>query len=307
MEPLAYSEKPELSVDTSAFRELRFLSESDGTEQTVDLYLPLERTNQRIGLLIAPHPMTWTAREDYSGGLPDLKRKFHRGYHGLASKYGIAIAMPHGHHRKSQNASLAFPPQIDDLASVPRIVNETGILVDESRVYACGLSMGGQEALVLAGRYPQLLAAVVAFSPIVDLVAWHDDMESSVLPEIMQYGTTSNIENEVGGKPSEARAEYEERSPIKYLAGISHVPALLFWSDKEAVVPRQLTHHSYRLYKEIKATNPSSPIVEYNHTFIHGVDTFTAEAMWMLHEWCDYEWAVQWLIQHAKAGNVKRL
>jgi pimeloyl-ACP methyl ester carboxylesterase len=51
--------------------------------------------------------------------------------------------------------SVGGPEQIDDMAHLIGALTGFGYRVDTRRVYSCGLSMGGQEALVLAGRHPQ--------------------------------------------------------------------------------------------------------------------------------------------------------
>lgn len=299
MEPLFYQEIPPVEPDASALNTFSFTS-ADGSTQVLDVYSPPAVESQALPLVIAPHPITWTARQDYHGGLAGLNRVYHRGYTNLAPKYGVLIAMPHGHHRAVENASLANPPHIQDLAGIPRTLESHGFPVDRRRIYTCGLSMGGQEALALAGKHPELVAAAVGFNPIVDLAAWQEDMEASPLPEIKEFKTASNIAQEVGGKPLDVPTLYSERSVFPYARNLTGVPTLIFWSGQDIIVPRQQESHAYKLYQQVKSIDPNSPIVEYNHTYIHGKLEFDIKTRWMLHEWCDYEWALQWLLQHQK-------
>jgi len=227
-------------------------------------------------------------------------RKYHPGYYGLAEKHGVIIAMPHGHHHREPLCSLAGPEQIDDMAYLVEALPTFGYEVDRRRVYACGLSMGGQEALVLAGRHPDRIAAVVAFNPIVDLAAWHEELSLCELPEIREYDTARRIANEVGGTPAQVPEAYRARSAFGYLESLALVPILVFWSEHDLIVPRQVTHHTIAMYRRIKEIDITAPIAEYNHTRMHGVLQLDQVARWQLHEWCDYDLALAWLLRHSK-------
>jgi hypothetical protein len=41
-------------------------------------------------------------------------------------------------------------------------------------------------------------------------------------------------------------------------------------------------------------------MAEYNHTRMHGRLTFDMETRWQLHEWCDYDLAIRWMLYHSK-------
>ncbi len=298
-----YLEIPKgLPPDRSTRQTITFVSPADGKEQQADIYSPSENAGVALPLVLAPHPISWTAAEDYHGGITGLKRGYHPGWYGLADKFGVLIAMPHGHHRRTEACSLASPEQIIDLAYLADVLEKEGYLVDRHRIYACGLSMGGLETLVITGKFPSLLAAAVAFNPIVDLAAWQQSMQISDLPEVKEFGTARNISTEVGGLPHEVPQAYLERSPFNYLDGLATVPSLIFWSEKDIVVPHQDTSHSYRLYKMVKNLSIFNPISEYNHTQIHGLISFDTQARWQLHEWCDYELALTWLLRHSRAS-----
>ena len=46
--------------------------------------------------------------------------------------------------------------------------------MDDKRIYLVGISGGGQMALIMAGRAPNVWAGVSAWVPIADLAEWHD-------------------------------------------------------------------------------------------------------------------------------------
>lgn len=273
---------------------------ADGSDQKADIYSPSGRTGEPLPILLAPHPITWTAQQDYHGGYEGFTRKYHKGYYALADRYEVIIAMPHGHHRREETCSLASTEQISDMVQLIEDLESFGYRVDKKRVYACGLSMGAQEALVCAGKYPDRITAVCAFNPIVDLAKWQEDLAKLDLPEVKEFDTVKRIANEVGGFPPEYAQAYQERSATSYLDGLARVPTLIFWSDLDLIVPNQITHHGYYLYSKLKENNVLSPVAEYNHTRIHGVTEFDQRARWQLHEWADYELALNWLLIHRK-------
>lgn len=250
-------------------------------------------------MVIAPHPITWTSAEDYFGGVSDLFKKEHLGYRGLADKYQMIIALPHGHHRKEVLCSLAYEGQMNDLAFIPDLLEENNFFVDRKRIYCCGLSMGGQESLMLAGKFPELVTAAVVFNPIVDLAAWYEDTANSPMKELLELSVL--IKNEVGGTPLEKPEAYNVRSPISYVNSLSKVPLLIFWSEKDSLVPRQEKKHSYKLFQTIKELNSLAPISEFNHTVIHHCVNYSTLDGFIIHEWCDYDWALNWLSHFEKS------
>jgi len=299
--PILEQHPAQVSPDKSRFETLTFTSPADSTPQRVNVYSPSKPTSEPLPLVLAPHPITWTPEQEYQGGWDGMQKwGYHRGYYGLADQFGIIIALPHGHHRREDFCSLGAPEQIADMAYLIDVLDEHGYRVDKGRVYVCGKSMGGQEALVLAGRYPEKLAAAVAFNPIIDLAAWQEDLANSPLPEIREFGTDKRVANEVGGLPTEVPALYAERSATTYADGLAQVPTLIFWAEVDSIVPRQITHHTMKLYEIVKARSITSPIAEYNHTRIHAVQDFGGDIGWQLHEWCDYELALRWMLAHKK-------
>jgi esterase/lipase len=300
MMPLVDHQPEDLSPDLSRKQMIEITSPADGCPMKVDIYSPRDDSGSPIPLVIAPHPITWTAEQDYHVGLDGLFRKYHRGYYGLAEKHGVIIALPHGHHHKEDLCSLAGPEQIADMIYLVEGLSDFDYRVDRRRVFACGLSMGGQEALVLAGMHPEKITAVFVFNPIVDLAAWHEELATSEIPEIREYNTAARIANEVGGLPSEVPEAYAQRSATHYVEGLRYVPTMIYWSEQDLVVPRQVTRHTIPLYQAVKSLDISSPMAEYNHTRMHGALEYDQVTRWQLHEWCDYDLAIRWLLCHTK-------
>lgn len=290
--------------DPSRHETVAFASPADGSTQWAEVYSPPAITGEPLPLVIGLHGAGWTAAQDYHQGPPGLKVGYHRGWYGLAAAYEVIIVLPHGHHRREETMSFAAPEQMADIAHLPHAIQARGYRVDDTRVYACGLSMGGQEALMAAGRHPDLFAAVVAFNPVVDLATLQRDMQA--IDRIRGTDAAARIANEVGGLPEKLPQAYAERSPLSVVEQLANVPTMIFWSDRDFIVPRQVSHHAYRLYQQVKALSATAPICEYNHTYSHGVTDFTPEVGWQLHEWSDYELALQWLLIHRCAPAVTR-
>lgn len=297
--PLIVSRPDPMPVDRSQHRLITFTSPADGMPQTANIYAPAS-AGRPLPLVLAPHPITWTAEQDFHEGYPGFTRGYHRGYYNLADQYNVVIAMQHGHHRRVENCSLASPEQITDMIHLIDELQEQGYEIDTRRVYACGLSMGGQEALVVAGQHPDKIAAAVAFNPIVDLAAWQEDLARTEVEAIREFGTDQRIADEVGGLPDEVPELYAERSATSFVDGLAQVPTLIYWTHEDLIVPRQITHHSYLLYEQVKETSITAPVAEYNHTQAHGLTHFDDLVRWQLHEWADYELAIGWLLIHRK-------
>lgn len=291
--------------DRSHHATIIFRSPYDETEQRADVHAPRMQSMEPVPLVLAPHPIGWTAAQDYFGGIEGLKRGAHPGWRTLADRHGVVIAQPHGHGRIDPLASCAFAGQITDMAFLIDELPRQGFAVDPRRVYVSGLSMGGLEAVVLLGRYPDRLAGGFVFNAVLDLATWYDDLRRSPIGDIQAYRTWERIAAEVGGTPEEIPDAYDARSAFAVTEALTRTPLMLYWTQYDSVVPRQATHHSLHLYRTIKSLAFASPVAEYEHTLSHGVvpDPEDWEAGWRLHEYADYDLALTWLLRHQKRSE----
>src|SRR6266545_2430143 len=108
--------------------------------------------NPAIPLVISPHGRAVTGKINT------------RRWGTLPTAGNFAVVNPDGFGRLLPLHSWGYSGQIADLARMPDIVEAKlpWVHVDRSRLYAIGGSMGAQETLLLAGRYPHLLAGAVA-------------------------------------------------------------------------------------------------------------------------------------------------
>jgi len=84
--------------------------------------------------------------------------------------------------------------------------------IDGNRIYLVGSSGGGQMALLLAGKHPELWAGVSAWASITDLALWHGQRKGD------KYA--KDLEAICGGAPRENKLidmQYMNRSPITWL------------------------------------------------------------------------------------------
>jgi pimeloyl-ACP methyl ester carboxylesterase len=220
-----------------------FKSEFDGTVRQAIVVAPNDAGERPLPLVIVPHAAGYSAESTAAY------------WHHLPERRGVIAVFPIGHERRSPLFSMGWTGQIEDLAAMPRIISSLGFVVDMSRIYGIGISMGGQEVLLLAGRHPGVLAAIVAFNVAMDLRAWYasGDLARGIL------------DAEIGGPPEDLPDEYAARSPMSYTATIARVPTLLVWDPNDRIVPHQDDQHSGLFYRRIRDEHPDAQIESQTH------------------------------------------
>jgi pimeloyl-ACP methyl ester carboxylesterase len=210
--------------------------------------------------------------------------------------------------------TYGYPQEIDDLARMPQIVEATlpWLRVDMEQVYVLGSSMGGQETLLLAARYPHSLAAgtgklagAAAFDAPCDLPTQcayltHQPSTANGNPAAV----AALMLEEVGSKPAsltgflqtarfyndkrqaqmtigqllaELPADeslWEARSPLNFVQVLANLPFPLrmYWSTADVVVGNQATEQSGKLYTRITASNPGAHVTHEVGTWAHSAE-----------------------------------
>jgi dipeptidyl aminopeptidase/acylaminoacyl peptidase len=296
-----------MARDESIGLEIR--SPLDGSTQRATLRLPARAERgaaNALPLILAPHAFGWTVEDDYHGGCVGLKAPGHPGWLDVAADLDVAILQPEGHHRVVEWCSMGYEGVVRD---IPAWVDaaERMVGVDRDRIYACGLSMGGLESLLIAGTYPDVVAAAFAFNPVVDAAAWYEDLLRTTNDELRAEGGAGTIAREVGGTPGEVPDAYAARSAFGVLDGLRHVPVAIWWSHLDLVVPRQAERHGKRLYDELKRLEPTAPVTEYDHTDLHRLPASPSDDQrWGVHETADYRFAATWLLLHRLSARQCR-
>ena len=250
--------------------QIRYRSHTGSTRNAVVLLPASYRENgkQALPLVISPH----------GRGLDGAKNA--RLWGNLPALGNFAVVNPDGQGDHLPALSWGATGQIDDLARMPRIVQAAlpWLRIDMHRIYAVGGSMGGQETLLLAGRYPSLLAGAVAVDPVADLAhQYRQYPRLKCLGACKEaYGNLgralqSMARHETGGTPSTTPARYAERSPLTYaktLAGL-RVPVQIWWSSKDRIVVDSDSAQAGRLVRAIHRLDPDSPVVGIRGRWIH--------------------------------------
>jgi pimeloyl-ACP methyl ester carboxylesterase len=197
--------------------------------------------------------------------------------------------------------SYGYAKEIDDLARMPQIVEATlpWLHVDLERIYTLGSSMGGQETLLLAARYPNALASgtgqlagAAAFDAPCDMAvqcAYLSHQPPAPSGENPASFAALMLE-EVGSKPGDVsgfnktprihqllaelptnQSLWDERSPLNYVSALANLSfrLQLYWSSADIVVGNQATEQSGKLYTQIKAAHPAATVTEVVGTWTH--------------------------------------
>jgi pimeloyl-ACP methyl ester carboxylesterase len=195
----------------------------------------------------------------------------------------FAVVNPDGQGRRLALLSWGYSGQIADLARMPRIVEHAlpWVRIDRHRVYAFGTSMGGQETLLLAARYPRLLAGAAAFDSVADLALQYRDFRllpcagrcRRIWAEPIGLGLQQLARVEVGATPRDEGRAYALRSPLTYARrlALSGVPLELWWSNADRTVAQE-PRQSGRLFRRLRQINPAAPVEGFVGTWAHGVD-----------------------------------
>ena len=215
-----------------------------------------------IPLVISPHGRGVTAARNVRiwGDLPARGR--------------FAVVNPAGQGRKLELYSWGDPGQIGDLARMPAVLRRKlpWLRIERSRIFAYGGSMGGQEVLLLAARYPRLLAGAAAFDAPTNLAVRYRDFV------LLRHGRRLRqlIRAEVGGPPSAVPRAYAVRSPLDLARRLadSGVPLQIWWSRKDRIVVDE-RDQSGLLCREIRELNPAAPLREFVGSWPH-----TREMRW---------------------------
>lgn len=127
-------------------------------------------------------------------------------------------------------SELAIADVMDAVAEAKRRAR-----VDETRIYVVGYSGGAMKALVLAARYPEVWAGVVAWGAIYDIVNWYHHTHDR------STDYRREIAASCGGPPRKGTAAERDcraRSPAATLANVAdRTPILIAHGIADTTVP----------------------------------------------------------------------
>ncbi|WKZ32974.1 MAG: acyltransferase family protein [Thermodesulfobacteriota bacterium] len=141
--------------------------------------------------------------------------------------------------------STASEPAVKDILDALAYA-ERSARIDESRIYLAGFSGGGMAALLMAGRFPEKWAGVVAWGAVYDLVDWYAHTRNAT------HDYSSQIASSCGGPPLSGtahEAECRRRSPSTYLENArGKVPVYIAVGSEDKFVPPA---HSLRAFNDL--------------------------------------------------------
>jgi len=237
----------------------------DGHRRNAYVLLPHDYApghNPAIPLVISPHGRAVTGKINT------------RRWGTLPTAGNFAVVNPDGFGRLLPLHSWGYSGQIADLARMPDIVEAKlpWVHVDRSRLYAIGGSMGAQETLLLAGRYPHLLAGAVAVDGPADFALQYRNFPRLKCDaECLSRGwgpiglaKQKLARREIGGTPATVPAKYAARSPLSYARTIakSCVPVQIWWSKTDETV-LDSAQQSGRMFRTLRRMNPHAPVDEF--------------------------------------------
>jgi pimeloyl-ACP methyl ester carboxylesterase len=221
---------------------------SDGRERQ---YLVAVPARPLTAVAIAFHPWGFTPEAVLHG--EEAGERLIRPLPGLlgpAAALGVALVAPRSAGRVLESISLGWGPHVDASHDVAAELAGT---LGGLPLATVGLSQGGLESLVCAGRHPETITAAVAVNPLIDVAALYRDVDEIPVPHMKDRGALDEMRAEIGGTPDDCPREYEARSALNYMPALARVRVGLIWSSDDGVVARADEHHSGRLARELRA------------------------------------------------------
>lgn len=190
---------------------VRYPVPEDGSVQPMLYWAPKLAAGERAPLLVALH--TWSG--DYRQAGSEVK------YAEWCLQNDWIFLHPNFRGPNSTPEALGSELMVADIRAAVEWAKRHAP-VDESRIYAVGVSGGGHATQLLAGRMPEVWAGISSWCGISDIAAWHRETSEAGRKNYAQH-----IESALGGAPDASeslRAEAAKRSPLSWLARAGEVP-----------------------------------------------------------------------------------
>lgn len=220
-----------------------------------------------VPLIVSPHAGNWTQ---------EANRCL---WTGVADQFNVIVLYPRHQGKLNPRVSLGSPKQLANLEAAIAEAQRR-YPVDKRRVYAAGLSQGAVETLLLAGRNPKQFAGALVINPIVDMIAFWEDLAPRAVEKTadeplrklraVQWPALRRLcETEFGGPPDSAHAEYYLRSALIFARDLASIPVILYWAEDDELIPNGATHQGGMLARMMRDFHPAS-LEEVKHIGGHG-------------------------------------
>jgi poly(3-hydroxybutyrate) depolymerase len=202
----------------AAESEIDYKNSYDASMQKAAVYVPenYDKT-KKTPLLVIAH---------YMGGNRFTAKK--QGYYPECEKRGWLLICPELHGKRTGGrTSLAYIGAQHDIIDCVEYMKKN-YNVDASRIYLAGRSMGGMLSEVMAAKYPDVWAAVMAGQGISDLELWM----KTAPPKLIQVS-----EKEVLPLSKDNIFDIKRRSAVSYAPNLQYVPLMLWHGTNDTWVP----------------------------------------------------------------------
>jgi fermentation-respiration switch protein FrsA (DUF1100 family) len=208
---------------------------ADGIERRAFLYIP--STETRLSLVISPHPFGFSAIGNLFGEAAGPRTLVDvPGVASAASRHGFAVLTLQSEGRRFTGMSVGLPSHLDAYARAFSELDRFEDRIDTGRIGACGLSMGGQEALLLATDcLADSVKAVAVQNPVTDLSRWYSHLN------LRSADHSQALLEEIGGEPTMIPAKWASRSPIENVDALAStgIPVQIRVNEHDDVVPAE--------------------------------------------------------------------
>ncbi len=231
--------------------QIEFESSFDKSTQLAAAYVPEDCKSNASPLLVVAHCFG-----------ADRKAAKSLGYYEEAENRGWLVVCPelHGHRTAGATSFAAIEAQRDLIDAIDWM--SAHYRVDRSRVYLVGRSMGGMLAALMAAKYPDRFACVVAGQGISDFVEWTRNAPATL---------REAIKTECLALTGEVQFDYERRSAIRYAPNFRYVPLIVWHGSNDSIVPSE---QSARLVDAIRKFYPWQEPVHWLHGAGHNPINF---------------------------------
>ncbi len=202
---------------------LNLVNQAYGTDpkQTLDVYLPAERSSENTPLIVYIHGGAWIdGNKSEFLAFQSLMGKSFPGYAFVAIDYRLY----------NPNTKLnQFPTQEKDvISSIEYVLSKASGWNISDKIILAGASAGGHLALLHSYKHQDIgnIQAVIAFFPPTDLSPFYE----------FNSITSALLASLIGGTPTEQPRIFSASSPVTFVDENS-VPTVFFHGTTDTVVP----------------------------------------------------------------------